>query len=371
VWKEHTCAGCGCVYRYLLRCRKTARGPSESAAAQQARQAVVAAILQEVALAPCPRCGLYQRDMVAAHRARWHGTLTWASLPVLLVPVVLGALDVLPLDVAAWSAAGVGGALVLGHGWLNYRNRNRNRAANRRLAEKLLARGEVEEQLPPTRDAEEVREAGRPARTACLGALLLSVALVAGGELFRVAAGWPANRDWRPAVAGPGDEARIYFPERFSSPDGWSTQALVEVVNAVEVGLPPGTMLTATSPEGRDTPGPAQLWARVHLPPADDLAGKALRLRLQIVVMPRTERQAPAAPRSFYRTAELRLAPAGAGRTYRVGWWCGVVAGSVVLLAGGAWLKKINDEIVRGAEPPRIIPYQTGAARVDDGPALP
>src|SRR5436853_504400 len=73
VWKEHTCAACGGVYRYLFKRKKSGQGRSPDAARAAAQAAVVKALAHEVDLQPCPGCGLYQPDMIGTRKARRHG----------------------------------------------------------------------------------------------------------------------------------------------------------------------------------------------------------------------------------------------------------------------------------------------------------
>src|SRR5262245_11591348 len=86
VWKEHPCAGCGTVYRYLFTRTMTGEGSTPKKAIAAAEAAVAHAIEHEVDLQPCPGCGLYQPDMVATQRYRRHG---WALLAGLPIPILL------------------------------------------------------------------------------------------------------------------------------------------------------------------------------------------------------------------------------------------------------------------------------------------
>jgi hypothetical protein len=62
-WKEHTCVGCGTVFRYRMKRKRVGEGPTEKAAEIAARQAMMTDVAQAVEMQPCPACGLYQPDM--------------------------------------------------------------------------------------------------------------------------------------------------------------------------------------------------------------------------------------------------------------------------------------------------------------------
>src|ERR1700682_3888884 len=79
VWKGHTCCRCGQPYRYLCERKKKGQGKNPAAASAAAQKAVVAALAYEVDQQPCPTCGLYQPDMVAALRRRRHWYVFWLA----------------------------------------------------------------------------------------------------------------------------------------------------------------------------------------------------------------------------------------------------------------------------------------------------
>ena len=82
VWKEHVCSCCGCRFRYRFRRTKKGTGGSPDAAAANAERAVVHALQREVDMQPCPACGLYQPDMVAARRVPPHWIITGVGVAV-------------------------------------------------------------------------------------------------------------------------------------------------------------------------------------------------------------------------------------------------------------------------------------------------
>ena len=112
-WKQHSCVGCGGVFRYLMRRVLGGRGASRASAARAAARAASRAKRSQVDLQPCPQCGLYQPDMVGFRRARWHGWI-WIAAMVALVwglPVGLLAARLAPRDRGPMAAAGAVSAL--------------------------------------------------------------------------------------------------------------------------------------------------------------------------------------------------------------------------------------------------------------------
>src|SRR5438270_7840101 len=91
-WKEHVCVGCGSTFRYLIKREQTAQGPSAGAAEDAARRAAADWIDKDVEIEPCPACGMYQPDMVAAGIATGHGCLSAFLALLLFVLAVLAGL---------------------------------------------------------------------------------------------------------------------------------------------------------------------------------------------------------------------------------------------------------------------------------------
>src|SRR5262249_47500513 len=142
-WKEHTCVGCGGVFRYLFVRTKVGQGANEAAATAAARKAVVNALGQEVEQLPCPDCGLYQPDMVAVQRSRRHWYLLWASLAFLAVPIFLGLVGLLPYSLVAWIAAAAGAMFLAGHLVVDWLNPNRSLGGNQERARQAIEAGSL------------------------------------------------------------------------------------------------------------------------------------------------------------------------------------------------------------------------------------
>src|SRR5262249_25627083 len=155
-----------------------------------------------------------------------------------------------------------------------------------------------------------------------VGALALPAA-----EVARLAGAWPINRDFYPPVVGPGDAARLYFPEKIASIKGyWTAVATaVRATNADRLG-PAGGQLTAPSPEAsrgsfltakssekdsRSTP-----WVDVRAPDDPSLAGKSADLEVGLMAQyPAVTgpRQFGTRESAFTRPARLAMAPPHAG----------------------------------------------------------
>src|SRR4051812_14847174 len=105
LWKEHICFACGCRYRPLFMPSKKRAGASPDKAAANAEKAVVKALSHEVDHQPCPGCGLYQPDMVAARRVPWHWIISASGFGVAVLLWILTGTDVLSLGVSALTAA--------------------------------------------------------------------------------------------------------------------------------------------------------------------------------------------------------------------------------------------------------------------------
>jgi hypothetical protein len=372
VWKEHTCVGCGCAFRYLFKRKKTGQGGTPEAAEVNARKAVVKALENEVDLQPCPGCGLYQPDMVGSRRGRWHRYLFLAALPVFLVVFILVLADLVSYATASWVLAGTAGVLALSHLVTDAFDPNRNLEANQRLAERRVEDGDLwvpEKRRRAEGRGEEVGSGRTAAHLLCYLLLSAGAVALAAPELLRLSLGWPTNPDWTPMVAGPGDDPYIWFPEKVTSVKGyWSGNALARVTNAADVGLKQpivqATTKTSTWPQTirakrSERNSSSTLWVRVHLPEQQDLAGKTLQLQLELNV----SYPAPMAGQErwnelrqqFRHTATIRLADPNAGHTYKTAWWAGLVGGTLLTLVPALLLAVLANAFRRKANPTQIF----------------
>src|SRR5262249_35218834 len=137
VWKEHTCSCCGTVYRYLFKRTMKGEGGTPETAARNAERAVQKAIEREVDQRPCPECGLYQPDMVAAKRWTAPWWAFWAGVPVFALLVILVLTDVMTYGTAAIIAAVCAAPALVAHFLIDASDPNRDREANRKLGRRM------------------------------------------------------------------------------------------------------------------------------------------------------------------------------------------------------------------------------------------
>jgi hypothetical protein len=381
VWKEHTCISCGTIFRYLFKRKKTGQGGTEAVAEAAARKAVVDALANEVDMQPCPGCGLYQPDMIGNVRRRRHWYLFGAVVPVVALVLILALADILAFSTAAWIGAATCGLLTLGHLMIDFNNPNSNLDANHRLAERLVEKGDL--WVPGKAKGESGEDPGSGVtgghRMAYL-LLVLSVLAFVASEGLRIVRGWPVNNNWHPSVAGPGDDPYIWFDDKINSVKNyWRGQGVAHVLNAQEVGLPAtlpivtrndnwGNTIRVKSSEKNSR---STLWVRLPIPKQDSLAGKTLKLRLDLTV------DYPAAngnrfdtrQGSFSKNTTLHLASAGAGHNYRTGWWVGVTSGLVLFLLASATLARLSDGFRKKALPTDIFVPGDDAEESSAGPA--
>jgi hypothetical protein len=152
------------------------------------------------------------------------------------------------------------------------------------------------------------------------------------------------NPDWRPGVLGPGDEARFYFDEHFTSVKSlWDGDAGAWALNAAELGLDEAPLpaetnhdtwgTTITRGKGDEYHGIVNPWVAVRVPDTPRVAGRRLQVRVDLSVeFPEWHgaRYDPAV-REFTRTTPVQLAAPGAGALYAGVWHWGAFAGAAGL----------------------------------------
>jgi hypothetical protein len=388
VWKEHACIGCGSRFRYLFKRKKTGQGGSPEAASAAARLAVMNALENEVDMHPCPGCGLYQPDMVGSRRTTRHWWTLAAAWAALLLVLILRLTDVVPANTAALAAAAACAVLGLVHLLLDANNPNRHPERNQQAAQQRVERGDL--WLPPGSKADP--EAEMPvfgwstAHTVAYVLFGLGLLAFLSPEILRALHGWPANPQWYPHVAGPGDQPYLYFPDQITSVKGyWRGLGKAQVVNAAEVGLPVadlrieskqdnwGQSISIGSKESKTSTN--TLWLRVLLPNDPLLEGKTLKLNLHLIVV------YPALSginfdevhQDFSHKAEIRLSGAGAGVRYQSWWWGGFVGGVLLVTVSSLLLVRLSSGLRKLAQPTSIfapgadeeeVPQAEGAAEV-------
>jgi hypothetical protein len=374
VWKQHTCSHCGSVYRYLFKRKKVGQGPSEDVARAAAHISVMNSLVNEVGMHPCPECGNYQPDMIGSRRRTWHLWLMVTILGIFLVLFILGLSYALSTAATLYLLALLTLPLLLLNLWVALSRPNRNLKANRSRAKKLIASEKM--QLAKAGDPDEERDpvADRPDTGLWIvaGCLLAAVLFLPSAAWLRSANAWPLNEKWHPEVVGPGDSAWIWFPHTIRSIKGyWRVIAINgTILNAQELGLAQNQIkVTArdmdwgnsisVKPEEKDNN--ASIWARLYVPEQSNLAGK--KLKVQINLMAAFPAINPAQKNQFLvhtlpatHGTEIDLAAPNAGFLVSALWWIAMVGGFLAFCFAGAYFLLRDKALVGKALPSRVIP---------------
>jgi hypothetical protein len=373
-WKEHTCQGCGGQFSYLLVRKVKGTAASQDKAAGAARAAAVTAIQRDVDMRPCPKCGLFQPDMIGARRARQHWIWLWVGLAALVALLILYLTDLVPMNVLAWCAAGGFGLLTLFQALVVLSNPNRNLEANRQQAQQSGDSGAVQQGGPPGPEPEptEIQAPSRPAGLWMLILFPMVIAILAAlPELMRTGSGWPLNPGWYPPVAGPGDSTYLYLPHRISSIRGyWNGTATVvaeevgQVAGRDKINIPAETNQSSwgqsISAKSSEKSSNSTLWARLKVPAAPDLAGKHLKCAIALAVSyPMAKgNQFDNVNQPFNHVQDLNLATSGAGRVYKGAWWGGFLIAGGLFVVLSAVLIGMASALKKRALPTNVYPYQ-------------
>lgn len=377
-WKQHTCVGCGSVYRYAFQRSVTAQG-ADNAKLQANLDKLVGSTLQnDVDRRPCPTCGRYQPDMIAMRKGM-HWLLFFGWLIAAAVLWILVGLNAFQDATLCWTISTVAGIFVVLHLFVDLPNPNRNLVRNQALAESQLLPGDYE----VVSAAPEIDKVdSEPARFGTGRALLfaafacLTMAPLAP-ELLRSANRWPVNEGWYPQVVGPGDTARFYFPNTFQAIKSyWQGFPQVQVANAQEVGLPPGNLsatsnhsdwgqsISVKSSESGSTVRP---WMDVRFADKEPFEGKPVKLACNMRLrFPESAGNNQFRVRDLLieQNTEVLLASAPhAGRTYNSMFWLtflGAALLHLVLAAGLAWM---SSSLAKFAIPAEIVPMQPANTR--------
>jgi len=353
-WKQHRCAGCGAVYRYVFNrsLTATARSPAN---AQAALSKLVARAMQTgVDSRPCPHCGVIQPDMVAAHRRGRFNLWLWLILLGFSTLAIVGLSQGVNLPTLITVATLFGLVSAAALAWIGSRNPNRDLDANLRSAGSLLSAGTLGLDQPGVPDL--ARRGPMLPGLGLLAPLFLGFGVIALplAEVQRTVARWPLNPRFYPPVAGPGDQTTIYLPEKIHSVKGyWNGEPRVVARNAAALGLRApeiaavsskdswGGTISAKSSQKDNTSTP---WTTLTLPtePAT-LPGKTAQLVIDLsvtypqLVGDRTSWQTMR--QTMHTDADLTLAPAHAGALYWNLWFYGLLVGSLLLLGAVLLLK--------------------------------
>ncbi len=371
VWKEHLCIGCGSRFRYLFKRKKTGEGGTPDAARAAAHKAVRKALAREVDMHPCPGCGLYQPDMLASRRTTRHVWLIVASALVLLLLLILVLTDVITTATGAWSAAVACGVLGLAHLLVDRSNPNRDLDRNQQQAQMQVEKGDL--WVPPNglsrpESSEPLVFGWTTAHRIAYGLFGLGVLALVAPEALRLAHGWPANPQWYPLTAGPGDEIYTYFPYSITSVKGyWQGTATATIVNAGELGLV-SPQLRANSQNDRwgDTirigskeskTSTKTLWVRITLPADTSLEDKLLQIKMALEVeYPQLQGNNWEPAKGHYEhTDSIRLGSAHAAARYKAWWWGSFVGGIALLGLASALLIRLATGLRELAQPTNIF----------------
>jgi len=411
VWKQHECARCGTAFRYLFTRKKTGQGETPAAATRAANRAVVKALKFEVDMQPCPGCGLYQPDMIAPRRARAHWWTFAASAAVFLLLLILitsGSSsfafgddlakvlpDLLVFSTAALIAAALAGIFTLAHLVIDAINPNSNLDANLKLAHKRVRARKLWVVREDTRQPPET-QIGRGitgVHALCYLLLLTGVLAFLVPEAVRLHGGMISNPGWYPQVVGPGEEVYVYFPRSINSIKWmWRGAVQTTVENAAEAGVAaqpagPEKQLRAAPPvqlaarakadnwggtiriKSSQRNSRSRLWAYVRLPDDPSLAGKTLRLRIDMdVVYPASVDLLNWEDKTEHHThtATLTVSAGRAAGTYVRAWWFGFLAGISLMLLSGALLAVASRAFRKKALPTRTYSREEADDKTDE-----
>lgn len=380
VWKEHSCASCRTSYRYLFKRKMNGEGATPEKAAQNAEKAVVNALEHEVDMQPCPGCGLYQPDMIAARRSTGHWWTFAAYLPIAGLLLILMLTDLMSMSTAAMLSALCAVPIVVAHAIVDFNDPNRNLEANRKLAKRKAKHGDlwVPDDSKPTEDLREVGNGitgGHYACYAMLAAAVLAFLLPVG---VRVVTGMKVNPDLHPEVAGPGDSPYVYFKDSIKSVKGyWSGTPRVTVLNPGDLGGP--VAINATSQQDSwgnsisvssksPTTSSKTLWARLQLPNDPNLVGKSIQVKIDLQVQyPNLmgDKQWSHANGTFSHTTTLQMSRAGAGGMFKGAFWLGFLGGNLLLFLAGGLLPSFSNRFKAKARKTKIF-VPEGQGEVDE-----
>ena len=371
-WKQHECVGCGTRYRYRFERKKEATASSEAAASKAVREQVDKALELEVDPHPCPRCAVYQPEMVALLHGKPYGCLFALGLVAPIVLGIVGAAGGMSLGAAAWSSAGAAVLALWSHLSSQKLRPNGDLDANVTTAEGAVA-GDVVRMDEPGKTAEPsvVPDVEGPllVQRLLFRAVVVAVAAIPLGEALRLGSGWPSNPGFRPPVAGPGDRTLVQVPHEIQSLKGhWRGKATARVTNAAEIGAPEtldaeskqdswaGTIHAKSSEKNTSN----TLWAYVRIPDNADLAGKRLELRVEVVAeFPVVnDRKYDIQQSKGELTTALVLAPPGAGTAYSLASWAGLLGGGGFFLIGSLVLASLARRVAGTRSATRCFPIE-------------
>jgi hypothetical protein len=315
----------------------------------------------DLRVSPCPTCGQTPPGPEFTERALVHAGAAGATLLLLLVVGLAGAGGgPLEPESAATLAAVLTGVIGLLHVGLLF-----NPPGGR--PEGGLRRNAPLGPLTVVRpgDLNETRDPTALPTVSVLGVVILMAAPVAclAVILYRSCVGGlpAASPGVTPALVTPGDEIRVEVPANVKTVAGiWRATARAELVNGAEVGKP-GLALTATTNDvpdwdnslrvsaGSGEQHVASFWAKVRVPPAPELAGKTLKIRVDLDVKYPAPAYMPGVLRTYFVNKKLtpshvvtvQLVPAAVVRDYRMAFGGGLLVAGILHALGGLGLAAV------------------------------
>ncbi|MBS0660384.1 MAG: hypothetical protein JSR82_19350 [Verrucomicrobia bacterium] len=372
LWKQHQCVACASHYRYLFTRSLTGQGGTAEKAQEALTQTIQKALESDVDFQPCPNCGTYQPDMTAQRersRLFWHFLLT----PIVgTILIIMGAAGGVRPDTMVWVTTAFAALMAAWLYLLESRNPNADLRANQNTAQKAINAGKLV--------LDQAQAGYEPGRTnhggispTVLGALALAVIVMPAAKLIRGLGGWPLNPTLHFPVIGPGDTSRLEMESGFQSVKGiWTGDASVQVANPKD--LPPGDSRFAASTNKGSWGGTIRVksseknssrtpYVDITAPNNPALAGKTIELKTKVVATyPKMLGSGYTDSRStFERAVTVKLAPPGAGATYKTIWGTTLSVGILIITVVGILTWRAVGARSRNTQT-RLIPTEQPAA---------
>lgn len=290
VEKQHTCVGCGCVFRYAMNANDwTVILSSRTGKGRDG-----------VKIHPCPECGVIQPEMVKMTKL-WHLYALGIALVLLLILAVVGMVNSGAHALLA-AQIGVGAFLTLAliHLLTAWTDPNGDLQANLAQAKEEIADRRLESIAPG--DAEAAHQGKVPSNLS-LGYVVPLLLVFAAPVTFMLTMGslssqqaLPRNEHVHPAVTAVGDEVTFTFSKvRSEGVTGaiWRGQPSIRVLNARALGLPetlPGQGSnqqwgeTIRVPRSGSKNQPIRARVKFTIPNREQLVGQTLRLSVTMPI---------------------------------------------------------------------------------------
>jgi hypothetical protein len=177
-----------------------------------------------------------------------------------------------------------------------------------------------------------------------------------------------ANNNLYPEVAGPGDTPYFYFNDRIEAVKGlWRGMPQVVLLNPDEVGGPIPLSATAQSDDWGNTitissksptTSKKSLWAKLQLPADSRLAGKTLKVQINMnVTFPAISGNKQWSPQTqnVTHTQTIELSGAGAGGKLKGAFWFGFIVGNALMLLASGLLPVFTNRFREAAHKTSIF----------------